>query len=216
LATIDSVYVKVEIGLRVAGRKYNNVSLNLYEEDSKISQVTLERMPGSPDEQMAWINCTLDMSKSYSANVTYEPEDPPNIGGNPVWIYMKFKNDSIEKIHHTFNVQQSKKRDSDHWNHIEPWKVDLNPHLVGYPFEVAHHIMDPGSDDELLMFTYGSQNSDYTHLNNPPNPDPYPSPEINPVNFTSTINLIYEGSGTLSLTAVDDDGGVDIVTLSLS
>jgi hypothetical protein len=213
---IESAYMEVEIGLRVAGRKYNNVSMALYEDGNIMGQVSVERIPGSPNEQMAWINCTLDITKTHSANVTYEPEDPPNIGGNPVWIYIKFENSSIEKIHHTFNVQQSKKKDSEHWNHVEPWEVDLNPHLIGHPYDVTYQVTDPGSDDEVLNFTYCSQNVIITYLNNPPNPDPYPSPEVNPVNITDTTNVIYEGPGNLLLTVVDDDGGTDVDTLILS
>jgi PKD repeat protein len=207
IATIESVTMNVEIGLRVAGRKYNNVSMTLYEEGIEIGQVSIERLPGSPNEQMAWIPYILDMTKTYSVTVTYEPEDPPNIGGNPVWIYIKFENGSIRKIHHTFNVQQSKKRDSDHWNHIDPWEVDLNAELIGCPFEVKYHVTDPGSDDEFLTFSYGTQTKNVTYLNDPPNMDPYPSPEINPVDFTEVTTLIYEGSGTIILTGEDDDEG---------
>jgi parallel beta-helix repeat protein len=214
--TIESATMDVEIGLRVAGRKYNNVSMTLFEQDTEISQVSIERMPGSPNEQMKWINLTLNMSKTYSATVTYEPEDPPNVGGNPVWIYIKFENGSIKKIHHTFNVQQSKKKDSDHWNHVEPWEVDLNAHLVGYPFEINYHVTDPGSDDEVLTFTYGSQNATFTYFNDPLNPDPYPSPEVNPVDISDNTTLIYEGLGTVQLQVEDDDGGLGFSTIVLS
>ncbi len=203
--TIKSVTMDVEIGLRVAGRKYNNVSMILYEDGNPIGNVSIERMPGSPNEQMAWIPVSINFSKSYSAIVTYTPEDPPNVGANPVWIYIKSKNGSINKIHHTFNVQQSKKRDSDHWNHVEPWEVDLNPHFIGLPFEITSHITDPGSDDETLTFTYGSQVKTVTYLNNPPNPDPYPSPEVKPMDIKVTTTMVYEGSGTVTLVVKDDD-----------
>ncbi len=203
--TIESITMNVEIGLRVAGRKYNNVSMTLYEDGSQLGYVSIERMPGSPNEQMAWIPVNIDFSKSYSATVTYTLEDPPNVGGNPIWIYIKSPNGSIKKIHHTFNVQQSKKRDSEHWNHIEPWEVDLSTHFIGLPFEITSHVMDPGSDDEMLTYTYGSQVETATYLNNPPNPDPYPSPEVNPVDITDTTTLVYEGPGTVTLVVKDDD-----------
>jgi outer membrane protein assembly factor BamB len=203
--TIESLTMDVEIGLRVAGRKYNNVSMALYEDGSSIGYVSIERMPGSPDEQIAWIPVSINFSSSYNATVTYIPEDPPNVGGNPVWIYLKSKNGSINKIHHTFNVQQSKKRDSEHWNHVDPWEVDLNGHFIGLSFEITSHVTDPGSDDEYLTFTYGSQIKTVTYLNNPPNPDSYPSPEVNPVNIMDTIILIYEGPGTVTLVVKDDD-----------
>jgi uncharacterized repeat protein (TIGR01451 family) len=214
--TIESVIMDVEIGLRIAGRKYNNVNMTLYEEDNSIGHVSIERMPGSPNDQMAWIPVILNMTKTYHATVTYTPEDPPNVGANPVWIYIKSKNGSINKIHHTFNVQQSKKRDSEHWNHVEPWEVDLNDYFIGLPFEITSHITDPGSDDEILTFTYGSQTVTVTYLNNPPNPDPYPSPEVKPVDIMDATTLVYEGLGTVTLVVKDDDGGTTITTIDLT
>jgi hypothetical protein len=213
--TIESISMNVEIGLRVAGRKYNNVSMMLFEDGNSIGYVSIERMPGSPDEQMVWIPVSINFSRSYSAIVKYIPVDPPYIGGNPVWIYIKSQNGSINKIHHNFNVQQSKKRDSEHWNHVEPWEVDLNEHFIGLPFEITSHIMDPGSDDEILTITYGSQVKNVTYLNNPPNPDPYPSPKVNPRDIMDTIILIYEGPGSLILTVVDDDGGICFVIMDI-
>jgi hypothetical protein len=213
--TIESVTMDVEIGLRVAGRKYNKVGMKLFEEDSQLGHVSIERIPGSPDEQMAWIPSILDMTKTYSAEVTYTPKDPPDLGANPVWLYVKFPNGSIQKIQHTFNVQQSKNRDSDHWNHVEPWEVNLNAHLIGWEFEVDYHVTDPGSDDEIMTFRYGSQNVEVTHLCNPTDPDPYPSPEINPRDIYGTVKMIYEGTGTLALQVEDDDGGSDINIIHL-
>jgi outer membrane protein assembly factor BamB len=202
---IESVTMDVEIGLRVAGRKWNNVSMTLYEDGVQFGNVSIQRMPGSPNEQMAWVPKVLDMTKTYSVILHYIPVDPPYLGANPVWIYVKFPNGSIQKIYHTFNVQQSKERDSDHWNHIDPWEVDLKAHLIGWEFEVEYHVTDPGSDDEILSFSCGSQNKTITQLCNPPNPDPYPSPEIHPMDIYGTATLVYEGPGTLTLIARDDD-----------
>jgi len=203
----------VEIGLRVAGRKFNNVSMTLFEDEDNLGSVSIERLPGSPNVQMAWIPVSIDFSKSYSANVTFTPEDPPNVGANPVWIYIKSANGTLNQIHHTFNVQQSKKRNSEHWNHVEPWEVDLNDHFIGLPFEITSHITDPGSDDEILTYEYGSQVVTATYLNNPPNPDPYSSPEVNPRDIYNTTSFVYEGSGTLSFIVEDDDGGICVIVM---
>jgi PKD repeat protein len=213
---IESVTMDVEIGLRVAGRKWNNVSMTLYEDGVQYAHVSIQRMPGSPDEQMAWVPKVLDLTLTYSAIIHYIPMDPPNLGANPVWIYIKFPNGSIQKIHHTFNVQQSKERDSSHWNHIDPWEVDLMAHLIGWEFDVEYHVTDPGSDDEILTFSYGSQNVMVTHLCNPPNPDPYPSPEIDPRDIFGTATLVYEGAGTIILDVEDDDGGFGTSTLYIN
>jgi hypothetical protein len=212
---IESTTMNVEIGLRVAGRKFNDVGMTLFEDGTSIGYVSIERLPGSPNEKMVWIPVTLDLTKTYSATVTYIPEDPPNIGANPVWICIKSENGSINKIHHTFNVQQSKKRDSDHWNHIEPWEVDLNPHLIGLSFEVTSHITDPGSDDETLTYTYYSQIITVEYLNNPPNTDQYPSPEVNPRAIMDSITMIFEGPDTVTLVAKDDDHGSAIITMDI-
>jgi len=203
--SIESITMDVGIGLRVAGRKYNNVSMSLYEEGNSIGYVSIERLPGSPNEQMAWIPISINFSRSYTATITYTPKDPPNIGGNPVWIYLKSKDGTIKKIHHTFNVQQSKKRNSDHWNHVEPWEVDLNDHFIGLSFEITSHITDPGSDDLTLTYTYGSQTVTVTYLNNPPNLDLYPSPEVKPMDILDVTTLTYEGAGTITLVVKDDD-----------
>ncbi len=195
----------VKIGLRVAGRKYNEVDMTLYEDGTPVGHASIKRLPSSPNTQMVWIPVTLDMTKSYTATIIYTPESRYNIGANPVWLYTKFEDGSTKKLHHTFNVQQSKKRDSDHWNHVEPWEVDLNKCLIGHQFEIISHITDPGSDDETLTFTYGSQIKTITYLNNPPDLDPYPSPEVNPRDIICSSTLTYEGPGTVALIAKDDD-----------
>lgn len=216
-ATISSAVMKVEIGLRVAGRKFNDVNMNLFEDGKSIGIVTIERYPGSPDEQIAWIPVvSIDGSKSYSANVTFTPENPPRVGANPVWICIRTQNGSIKEKHHTFNVQQSKERDSERWNHVDPWEVDLNPLLTVSTIEITSHFTDPGSDDETLILTYGSQTTTVTYLNNPPNQDPYPSPEVKPWDMIHTTTFYYEGPGTVVLVVKDDDnlrlgvgGGID-------
>lgn len=216
-ATISSAVMEVEIGLRVAGRKFNDVNMKLFEDGKSIGIVSIERYPGSPDEQIAWIPVvSIDGSKSYSANVTYTPENPPRVGANPVWICIRTQNGSIKEKHHTFNVQQSKERDSEHWNHVDPWEVDLNPLLTVSTIEITSHFTDPGSDDEMLTFTYGSQMMTFTYLNNPPNQDLYPSPEVKPWDMIHTTTFFYEGPGTVVLVVKDDDnlrlgvgGGID-------
>jgi hypothetical protein len=77
--------------------------------------------------------------------------------------------------------------------------------LIGWEFEVDYHVTDPGSDDEIITFTYGSQVKIITHLNNPPNPDHYPSSEVNPMDIYGTETLVYEGLGTVMLVVKDDD-----------
>ncbi|UCE38094.1 MAG: hypothetical protein JSW00_02315 [Thermoplasmata archaeon] len=225
--SIESATMDVEIKLRVAGSKWSNVGLTLYEGNSSVGYLEVERWPGNPDNNPTYVNpalpTTLDMTKTYRAVVTYDPypdsgdeingdqgnngKDKKDNAGNPVWVIIKFPNGSEEKVHHTFNTQQSMIRDSDHWNHVEPWEVDISALLIGHPFEVTSDVSDPGSDDETITYTYGTQTVSKKYYNNAPTntPDPYPSPEVNPVVLSDTTTLIYEGSGTLTLTVKDDD-----------
>jgi hypothetical protein len=83
--------------------------------------------------------------------------------------------------------------------------VELNGYFVGLSFEITSHITDPGSDDETLIYTYGSQILTVTHLNKPPNPDLYPSPEVKPVDIMDTTTLVYEGLEIITLVVKDDD-----------
>ncbi len=225
----------VEVRLRVAGSKWSNVGMTVYEDDNPIGYLEVERWPGNPDDNPSYMGpalpTTLDLSKNYTAIVTYDPYpdngdeimgDQPNNGkdkkdnaGNPVWIILSFENGSEERMHHTFNTQQSMIRDSEHWNHVEPWEVELKGYLKGHNFELTTHITDPGSDDEILTYDYGTQSGAITYLNNPPNPDPYPSPEVNPVNIDDSLELAYEGPGILTLTVEDDDGGLGIATMEI-
>jgi PKD repeat protein len=213
-AAVVSATMEVEIGLRVAGRKYNDVGMALFEDGFPVGYVSMERIPGSPDAQMVWIPITLDMTKTYTATVTYMPEDPPNLGSNPVWIYIMFENGSIKKIHHTFNIQQSMKRDSEHWNHVEPWEVDINSFLIGYEMTLIANATDQGSDDLTFQWSFGKVT---TYYNNGMSPDPYPSPDgVFPFSAVDTTEHVYSGEETITLEVADDDGGITTTTLGLN
>jgi hypothetical protein len=236
IASLETPKMDVEISLRVAGSRWSNVGMTLFEDETQIGYIEVERWSGSPDDNPSYVNpslpTSLDLTKSYRAVVTYDPYpdsgdeirgDQPNNGkdkqnnaGNPVWVILKFPNGSEERAHHTFNTQQSKKRNSNHWNHEEPWEVDIMELLEGHSFEVSTHVTDPGSDDLTFIYSYGSQVISKTYLNDPPDPDPYPSPQVNPRDIIDTTQIIYEGGGTLDLAVEDDDGGTMSLSLDLA
>ena len=76
--------------------------------------------------------------------------------------------------------------------------------------EFSARATDPGSDD--LTFTWnwydGTSDTITTYFNNGVSPDPYPSPEINPMDKTDTVFHTYDSPGTyiITLTVGDDDG----------
>lgn len=216
-------YMYVNFSLRVAGEKWHSVGIILYEDGIEIWGATVTRFPGDPDEQAATItDVRIDLMKSYTALVDYIPNDPSvngNVwGGNPVWIDMTFEDGSVERLHHTFNVRQSD-WESDHWNHIDPWEVDFTPHIGGHNITFEAHASDSGSDDLSFLWDFGDGNSSGPNIsyNNGMSADPFPSPEINPMSATSCAVHSYSHSGifTITLTVIDDDGGMTIFTITL-
>jgi len=219
------------VGLRVAGSKWSNVNLTLYEDGIEVGFIEVERWPGDPDKNpsVGSIPSVLNLSKSYQAVVQYDPypddgdevegdqgnngKDKHNNAGNPVWLTLDCDGGS-KKIHHTFNTQQSKKRDSDHPNHVEPWIVDVDAQLIGFTMDLTGYAEDPGSDDLTFLWEYGSQTESNTHLNGA-GPDPYFSPLSGtaPVEVSDYPTLTYEGPGTITLTITDDDEGKPTDTL---
>ncbi len=207
IASVHAVWSDVNVTLRVAGRKWNQVGMELYAKGSLIVNVTITRMPGSPDDQSATVSVSLDMFTIYQAIVRYYPNvtDKGEIGGNPVWIILSTDDGKQNKIHHTFNVQQSMKRNSSHWNHVEPWIVDINAAMIGLGMKVDIEAIDPGSDDIKLEWSSGETMVFY---NNGVSPDPPHSPEgVFPFVVRSVVELTYRGPGLLTLVITDDDGG---------
>jgi len=210
----------VNFTTRVAGEKWHSVNMSLYEDDVKIWNTEVTRQPGNPDEQsVSLTDCKINLESSYRAIVDYLPNDPRingNVwGGNPVWILLEFQDGTSEKLHHTFNVRKAD-WNSDHWNHIDPWEVDLTGIIHRHNITFEAQAVDPGSDDLTFNWTFGEGGTTgpNTYYNNGISPDPYPSPEINPMNAIDIVMYAYTTSGsyTVVLVVTDDDSGITSTT----
>lgn len=220
---VTAEHQMVEVSLRVAGSKWSNVGMTLYEDEDPIGYLEVERWPGSPDDNPSYGDPSFFVmfngSKSYRAVVTYDPYpdsgdeiegDQPNNGkdkkdnaGNPVWIILKTEDGNSTKIHHTFNTQQSMIRDGEHWNHVEPWEVELKDYLSGLSIHLIGTVYDPGADDMLIKWLF----TDGTEIEHQ-----YPNYNCTyPVSITEFIDYLGIASG-VTLTAADDDGGVGLYT----
>lgn len=254
----EGAFVEFDLRIRVAGEKWHNVELKVYKNydpdtgtfDEEIGAMEVERWPGSPDDNPcsgSSIPISMDVSgqDNYTAVITYDPfedqgdaimgDQPINgqlWGANPVWLIATYGDGTECKKHHTFNVQQSIKRDSDHWNHVEPWIVELSVGAVaGIPIKFVATATDPGSDDLTFDWDWGDGTmTSTTYLYDPirgldpafPPGSPY-EPLGAPwdpmyVNYTGQMpplavsDVVYHtfgaaGTYTVTVTVTDDDGG---------
>lgn len=203
-------YVFVNFTLRIAGEKWHNVEIYIYENGAEIGYAEVIRYPGSPDDQIVTIaNVKCDVTKTITLTVLYTPDDDPvsgqPIGANPCWLNISFEDGSYELLHNTFKV-----------NHPETWEwnIEFNQYLVGHEITFEAIADDLGSDD--LTFTWnwgdGTPDTETAYYNDGLGSDPYPSPwGTYPFNVTDVKKHIYAGAGNyiVTLTVTDDDGGVD-------
>ncbi|MEK6851951.1 MAG: PKD domain-containing protein, partial [Candidatus Thermoplasmatota archaeon] len=139
--------------------------------------------------------------------VYYTPwDDPVNgqpNGANPVWVILLMPDGSEVRLHHTFNVQHPST-----WT----WTLDdLRPYVVGQDITFEATARDVGSDDLTFAYDFGDGSTTVatTYYNDGVGPDPFPSPEVNPIAATDVETHAFglAGTYTVTLTVTDDDGG---------
>jgi hypothetical protein len=204
--TLEVLPIEVDAFLRIAGEKWHDVSIELFEDGVLIANGTLVRYPGSPDEQMLDLSSLVfDHSKKYEATVTYTPDDDPvngqPNGANPCWIILNFSYGQELWLHHTFNV-----------NHPDTyvWEVDLTAAILSHGMTFEATAFDPGADELTLTWDFGD-GANVTSFH--PNPN-----GTYPVQIVEVINHVFPGSGTyvVVLTVEDDDGGVGIASVTIT
>jgi hypothetical protein len=204
-----------DLGLRVAGRKWNAVNLTLFTGGIETANASIERMPGGPDEQIAWITGPFDPSADLEAIVTYEPADldGKEVGANPVWLVAGTADNFTAIDHHTFNVQQSEVGNISHWNHIEPWVANLTARLPSSQAMISVLAMDKGSDDLTFAWAGGIM---HTHFNDGVGPDPPNSPwGTYPFYASDQVGLYYSPGMSVLLVVSDDDGGTVSIAITI-
>jgi hypothetical protein len=199
---------------RIAGEKWHNVEVFLFEDSVEVGYVNVTRHPGSPNDQMVALgDFSADPSKAYSTTAYYTPQDDPvngqPWGATPAWLILKLGNDE-SRIHHTFNVI-----------HKETWVWNTDNLNQYFPFVVSFEATasDPGSDDLIFTWDWGDgTSSSLTYYNDGIGPDPFPSPNVNPITEVDWQEHVFATAGTylVRLEVKDDDGGIENITLSLA
>ena len=197
--------IYVNVSLRIAGEKWHDVSIELYEDDVLIADGNLTRYPGSPNDQMLHLaGFEVNISKKYSAIVRYTPEDDiingqPN-GANPCWIILTFDDGEEIRLHHNFNVQHPDRY---------VWEANLSAAILSHGLRFEATAYDPGADDLTFNWDFGDGTNLTTFY---PNDN-----KTYPVEITEIVTHVFPGSGsyTITLTVMDDDGGVGSVAITL-
>ncbi len=89
---------------------------------------------------------------------------------------------------------------------------------VNAPVDFSGRATDPGSDDLTLLWDWKDGTTrTLTSLSAPPNPDPFPSPSINPRTVIDAFSKTFTAAclREVALSATDDDGGKGSATIAV-
>jgi len=194
------------LALRIAGEKWHDVTVRIFEDLAEIRSGTLMREPGSPNEQTLWFeDLQMNRSRTYATEVVYTPlDDEVNgqvWGATPAGLLFYSGGTEVARLHHVFNV-----RHEGTWT----WRVDdlssQFPQVAEYT--VFLNVTDPGSDDLTIRLELSTGLVTEIVVYSGVGPDPYPSPEVKPTALNWVFELTIEAPCVLRIEVLDDDGGL--------
>jgi predicted GH43/DUF377 family glycosyl hydrolase len=197
--------VEVNISLRIAGEKWHDVELEIYEDNIEIANGSLTRNTGSPNDQMLKLTTLkVNLSRVYSAVIRYTPEDDPvngkPNGANPCWLILQSSSGKEVRLHHTFNVKQSK-------SYI--WDVNLTSKLIVNAVTFEAIVYDPGADDITIIWDFGNGGNIINLYQN--------QNKTYPVRVRDQVTYAFQNSGKFTIVLkVKDDNSIIILKINIS
>jgi PKD repeat protein len=206
--TLRALPTITNISIRIAGEKWHDIKVELYEDDIIILNGNLTRYPGSPNDQMLKLaSIELNISKTYSIIIRYSPENDPingqTNGATPCWIIIdtRSKNGqqlSHSKLHHTFNVKQPR-------SYL--WEVNLSREININTLTFECIATDPGADDLTFYWDFGDGTNIEKYFSN-----------LNkefPMVIIDRVNHTYQNSGLYKINLIikDDDGSISKISV---
>ena len=103
-------FVFANFTIRIAGEKWHDVRLSLYDGYTWTEVASVTRYPGSPDEQNVSVyNVRISVIHPFAARIVYTPIDDPNNGqwwgDDPCWLILTFRDGDTKRLFHNFNVR---------------------------------------------------------------------------------------------------------------
>jgi uncharacterized repeat protein (TIGR01451 family) len=123
-------FVMANFTIRIAGEKWHDVRLSLWDGNVWTEVASVTRYPGSPDDQSVTVyNVRIYVLRPFAARIVYTPlDDPINgqwWGDDPCWLTLTFRDGDVKRLFHNFNV-----RHEDTWI----WEIpDFLPYIKNEP-----------------------------------------------------------------------------------
>jgi uncharacterized repeat protein (TIGR01451 family) len=111
---IVNTYIITDFKIRIAGEKWHDVRLTVYDGNKSVALASITRFPGDPDDQSVTLfDVKINpLSGTFYAVIEYTPMDDPINGqiwgANPCWLTLIFEDSSSVRLKHTFNVRHNK------------------------------------------------------------------------------------------------------------
>ena len=163
--TIDTssidVYIAANVCLRVSGKEWNTVSLDVYTDGVQSGGVSVIRMSGSPNDQAKCAFTRIDLSAphTFDARVTFTPAPGATSGSNPWWIIVEPWREPITPGHGSVTFSGGAQVEDPSSYEQDVALGDLKASLLdsgrGARIEFAATALDPGSDDLAFVWMWG-------------------------------------------------------------